>query len=164
MKFIGKAITIALLPAVGACAVVVDDRQGGRLSDEEVALMDERCGKGEWVDGRRNEAVLRVRFPDGIGMAEVSTSCMILGTSQSLRIEVDDGRHAEFRFPENSPFAANLFRVDGKRGATLRVVEGADCPLTRDSFGCKYDVAEAENSRREVLDPIIIIKGGGGTQ
>lgn len=160
-------VVLAVL-STSACAVVVDDRNGnGRLTESEVALLDERCGKGLWVDGRLdNNVTLTTRFPDGTGMAEVSTPCMVLTGGQKLRVEVLDGRHAEFRFPDATPFAANLFRVDGKRGATLRVVNDADCPLSKDRFGCKYDVAEADNARREVLDPIIVVTrpGGGGDQ
>ena len=159
MKLLG---CVAVCMSLTAC-VVVASSSGDKLTDEELALLDGKCGEDGWVDGRDDDKAMIVTvIEQGNDAPKVEPGCLILYRGQTVNISVSEGRTAEFRFPDYSPFAANLFRVDGDKGATLRVTASADCPIGPDRFGCKYDVAEAGNSRREILDPVILTRGGGG--
>lgn len=160
MSLFKKAAFAVSLAALTGPAFV----QAGGLDEQQITTLDQFCGTSGWHDATEEAAAtIYIEFPEGNGPAQLLPMCLVLRPEQVVNFEVAGGRTAEIIFPGRSAFDTNVLRVGGLQKSDRAVTLSARCPLSKDVFGCKYDVAEADNAHREVLDPIIIIKGGGGT-
>ena len=155
-KFVNAIGAGVLLCAVGT--VVADSG----LSEEEITTLDQFCGTSGWHDATDDkEATIYIWFPAGNGPANLEPSCLVVRRDQSIHFEVAGGKTAEIRFPGRSPFSEQVLKVGAAQDSIVPVDVTSNCPLSKQLFGCKYDVAEAGNPDREVLDPTVVIKGGG---